>query len=336
MADIVRRPFLHHFRGAPTAHVRHVRKGVVRHEGAGQSFWFRPLTAVLSEIPVDDREIPLLCRARTADFQDVAVQATATFRIANPTVAGQRVDFSLDPATGAWRGRPMDQLAGLITETAQQHALDLIARRPLADALGEGVVAVRDRMAAGLLADERLVATGIEVVGVRVVAIRAEPDVEAALQTPTREQLQQDADRATYERRAVAVERERAIAENEMQSQIELARREEGLVAQRGANARRKAEEAAVAQAIATKAEAERTTALATAQAESTRVVGDAEGAAEAARVAAYRDAGQATLIALAVKDLAANLPKIEHLTLTPDLLTPVLARLATRSDGAP
>ena len=92
----------------------------------------------------------------------------------------------------------------------------------------------------------------------RVVAIRPEPEVEKALQTPTREQVQQDADRATYERRALAVERERAISENEMQSQIELARREEELVGQRGANARRQAEEAAAADRIAIEAEARR------------------------------------------------------------------------------
>ena len=58
-----------------------------------------------------------------------------------------------------------------------------------------------------------------------VIALRPEPEVEKALRTPAREQIQQEADRSTYERRAVAVERERAIAENELQSQIELARR---------------------------------------------------------------------------------------------------------------
>ncbi|CAM5386863.1 hypothetical protein STENM223S_01848 [Streptomyces tendae] len=61
-------------------------------------------------------------------------------------------------------------------------------------------------------------------------------------------------DRATYERRAVAVERERAIAENELASQIELARREEQLVDQRGTNTRREAEEKAAADGVRTEA----------------------------------------------------------------------------------
>ena len=188
--------------------------------------------------------------ARTSDFQDVAVQATVTYRISDPAIAAARLDFSVDPDTGVWRGAPLEQLATLLTETAQQHALDVLARTPLASALVDGVAAVRERVASGLAAEPRLPATGIEVVAVRVVALRPEPEVERALRTPAREQIQQEADRATYERRAVAVERERAIAENELASQIELARREEQLVEQRGTNARREAEENAAADAV--------------------------------------------------------------------------------------
>src|SRR5262249_33212442 len=151
----------------------------------------------------------------------------------DPALASSRVDFSIDPNTGRWRATPLEQLGGLLTESAQQYALDLLARTALPAALVDGGAAVRDRVSTGLVSDQRLVETGIAVIGVRVVAIRPEPEMEKALQTPTREQVQQDADRATYERRALAVERERAISENELQNQIELARREEQLVAQR-------------------------------------------------------------------------------------------------------
>ncbi|GAB7189695.1 SPFH domain-containing protein [Kineococcus sp. NUM-3379] len=330
MADITRYPFLRHLRGTPTTHVRHLRRGRLAHSGTGQSFWFRPLSAVLSEVPVDDRELPLLFHARTADFQDVTVQTTVTFRVADPALAAARVDFSVDPATGRWRGEPLQQLAGLLTEAAQQHALDLLARMPLREVLLTGLSAARERIAAGLTGDARLAQTGIEVVDARVVAVRPTPEVEKALQTPAREQLQQEADRATYERRATAVERERAISENELQSRIELARREEQLVVQRGANNRRTAEEAAAAGAVQTAAEAGRTEVLARAQAAARRVTGEAEAAAEAARTAAYSGASPELLLALAARELAQNLPSIGSLTLSPDLLSPVLARLAT------
>jgi regulator of protease activity HflC (stomatin/prohibitin superfamily) len=328
MADITRYPFTRHLRTGPTSYVRHVRRGRVAHDGAGAAFWFRPLSAVLSEIPIDDRELPLLFHARTSDFQDVTVQATVTFRIVDPTAASSRIDFAIDPGTGRWTSAPLEQLAGMLTESAQQHALDLLARTPLPQALTDGVAAVRDRIAAGLQHDARLAETGIAVLDVRVVAIRPEADVERALQTPTREQIQQEADRATYERRARAVERERAISENELQNQIELARRQEQLVTQQGANDRRQAEEAAAADRIRAEAEAARERELARARAEGTRAMGEAEAAAELVRIDAYRGLDEATLLGLAVKELAANLPQIDNLVLTPDLLAPVLAKL--------
>ncbi|MFF8378460.1 SPFH domain-containing protein [Streptomyces sp. NPDC015661] len=336
MADITRRAGWRHLRSAPTAHIRHQRSGKLVHDGEGLSFWFRPLTAALSEVPVNDRELAMAFHARTADFQDVSVQSTVTYRIGDPGAAATRLDFSIDPDTGAWRGTPLEQLATLLTETAQQHALDVLARTTLAAALVDGVAAVRDRIAAGLAAEPRLPDTGIEVVAVRVVAIRPEPEVERALRTPAREQIQQEADRATYERRAVAVERERAIAENELASKIELARQEERLVEQRGTNARREAEENAAADAVRAEAEAVRKVRLARAEAEAAREVGEARAAAQSAWLRAHAEADPATLRALAVTRAAENLPRIEHLTLSPDVLTGLLAKLGGEGGARP
>ena len=328
MADIARYPLVRHLRGSSTSHVEQVRNGRTVRAGVGASFWFRPLGAVLNEVPVDDRELPLLFHARTSDFQDVTVQATVTYRVTDPTTAAGRIDFSIGPDTGQWRSTPLDQVAGMLTESAQQYAIDLLATADLPTALAWGVGPLRTAVAEGLAGDERLAQTGISVVGVRVVAVRPEPEVEKALRTPTREQVQQQADRATFERRAVAVERERAIGENELQTQIELARREEQLVTQRGANTRREAEEAAAAGSVAAEAAARRTVLSAEAGAESTRLAGAAQGEAEAARVAAYDGVGDAVLLSLAVRELAANLPRIETLVLSPDLVSTALAQL--------
>ncbi|KQS66824.1 SPFH domain-containing protein [Modestobacter sp. Leaf380] len=334
MADIARYPLVRHLRGSATAHVQHVTAGRLRHAGTGASFWFRPLSAVLSEIPVDDRELPLLFHARTADFQDTTVQMTLTFRFADPVLAAGRVDFSIDPDTGRWRGTPLEQVAGLLTESAQQHAIDLLAATPMTVALTGGVRTVRDTVAAGLAADGRLVETGIAVIDVRVVAIRPEPDVERALRTPTREQVQADADAATYSRRAVAVERERAIAENELANQVELARREEELVAQRGVNARREAENAAAAAEVAAESKARRDRAAADVDAERKRVLGEAQGAANTAELAAWVDMPVETVYALALRQMAANLPQVQNLTVTPELLTGLLAKLGAGGSG--
>ena len=331
MADISKLGLVSHFRGTPTGYVVHIRGGKRIHEGTGLSFWFRPLSVVLSEVPVDDRELPMLFHARTLDFQDVTVQATITFRFADPVLVAQRLDFAIDPATGAWRSSPMDQVAHLLTELAQQHALDLLASTSVADVLSTGVRLVRERITTGLADDPRLRDTAIIVLGVRVVAIRPEPDLERALQTPTREHVQQEADRATYERRALAVERERVISENELQSKIELAIREERLVSQHGANERRRATEAAAAHRITAESKAETKRLLAAADAEAIRLNGAAEAETEAAKMAVYAELDPRVLMGLAARELAGHLPQIGAVTISPDVISSALSSLTTR-----
>ncbi|MDI2125328.1 SPFH domain-containing protein [Yinghuangia seranimata] len=330
MVHIQRRPFLSHLRADPTQWVRHQQRGTVVHEGAGIAFWFRPLTAALSEVPVDDREIQVLFHVRTRDFQDATVQGTVTYRITDPGLAATRLDFGVAPATGMWRSTPLDQLASLLTESAQAHAVDALAGLDLTDALTRGLAEVRSRVTAGLTEDARISDSGISVLGVRITSIRAEADLERALQAPARERVQQSADAAGFERRALAVERERAIAENELQNQIELARREEQLVERKGLNERRRAEEAAAAARIQSEAQAERDRLSAATAAENRRLLGAAEAEAHAAHVAAYANADPAVLLALAAQELAERFPEIGQLNITPDLLTGVLGRLSS------
>lgn len=336
MAQLRKLPFVWHVRSGTTDHLVHVRRGRTVHSGTGQAFWFRPLSAALSEVPIDDRELSLLFHARTRDFQDVTVQSTVAYRIAEPDVAARRLDFGLEPDTGRWRARPLDQVAQMLTELAQQYALDLLAGLALAEALATGMTAVRERVSRGLADDERLRQTGIEVVDVRVVALRPESEVERALQTPARELVQQEADRATYERRAIAVERERAISENELQSQIELAVREEQLVSQRGANERRAATEAAVVRRIETEAKAEQTRTMAQARADSTRLVGTAEAEIEASRMAVYAELDRGVLLAVAAREAATHLPDVGTLMLSPDVVSAALSALATSASAPP
>jgi hypothetical protein len=256
----------------------------------------------------------------------------------------------------------------LLTELAQQHALTLIATLELAETLASGTSAVQETITGGLAADERLAETGIGVVGVRVVAVKPEADVERALRTPTRELIQQEADRAGFERRALAVERERAISENELQSKIELAVREEQLVAQEGANSRRRATEQAAAARIsaegdadrariATEGDAERARITMTANAEAARIAAEADADAlrlrsaanvedlratgsaqaenEAAKLAAYAGLDRSVLFALALREFAGQLPEIGTVNLTPDVVTGLLAKLASGPAGA-
>lgn len=335
MADIRHFPFTKHLRSNPTSYILHTRKGRPAHQGPGIAFYFRPLNAAISEVPIAEAELSMLFRARTVDFQEVSVQATVTYRFGDPAVAAERIDFSIDPYRGQWIGKPLEQVGTRITELAQQYAVEHISTVPLVDLLSTGIPVVRTVTATGLAADARLAETSVIVIAVRIVSIRPQPDLEKALETPVREQVQQQADAASYERRAIAVERERTIAENELQSKIELATREQNLVQQEGANAQRRATEEAATARIAAVSAAERDRVRSEAEAARTRELGAARADAETARLASYAGVDPAMLTALAFNAVAEHLPSIGTLNLTPDVLTQALTKLGGTAEPA-
>ena len=328
MAQITKYPIFKHLRAEPTSHVIQYRRGTNVRSGRGLAFWFLPLTAGLSELPADDRDVPILFHGRSQDFQDVTTQGVITWRVTDPELLSTRVDFSINLTTGRWLRDPMDRMAGLLTQLAQQHATDYLNHTPVRDILAEGIDTVRNRIREGLENDPGLMSMGIEVVTIRISSISPTSDVEKALQTPMLEAIQQNADEATFQRRAMAVEKERAIQENELQNRIELARREEALIMQQGKNDQQQTREAAEAALISASAKAQRETLHSTTEAETIRLVETARVDAESARMAIYRDLPSSVLLGLAAKDLAGNLPDIDHLNVTPEVLGPILTNL--------
>ena len=330
MAQIQRFFFLRHLRSEPSSHVLRFRRGRLVRSGRGLAFWFHPLAASIAEVPVDDREQAFLFSGRSEDFQDISVQGTITYRVKDPETLASRIDFGINPKLGVHNRQPLEQLAGLVTQLAQQYALDYIVHTPLRVALQEGIEQIRARIVQGMGASDELAGMGIEVVAVRLAGVAPTSEVEKALQTPTREAIQQQADQATFERRALAVEKERAIAENELQNRIELARREQALIDQEGMNERRKATEHAEAQRIEAEAEAERTRLSSSGQSDSIRLVEAARNQAEREKMEVYRDLPSGVLFGLAAQQLAGSLQSIEHLNLSADALAPLLTSWLT------
>jgi len=349
MAQITRFGIVRHLRSDATAFVLHFEGGALRREGRGLSFFFVPHAASVAEVPSDDREMPFLFHGRSADFQDVAVQGVVTYRVADPRRLAERVDFTIDLSRGLHLHQPLERLQLLLSQLAEQYAWTLVARTPIREVLAEGSERIRERIEQGF-ATAPLAEMGLAVVSVRIGSVRPAPDVEKALEAPARERIQQQADEAAFARRALAVEKERAIQENELKNQIELTKRQEELIAQKGQNARRQAREEAESGRIAAEAKAQRggieaeaevarRRAQAEAEAHATRVRGEAEAAAldlgekvrvgaERARMEAYREVPAGVLYALAAQTFAAKLERIEHLNVGEGTLGPALERL--------
>lgn len=335
MADIRNFVVVRHLRAEPSSHVLCYRRGRLIESGRGLSFWFLPMTASIAEVPVDDRELPLAVRARSTDFQDVTVQGVLTYRVIDAAALAEHVDFSIDTVRGVHLRQPLEKIALYLAQLAQQHATEWIGATPLREVLRDGAAIVRERVHAALSIDEGVRRMGLDLASVRISSIAPTPDLERALEAPMREKIQQEADEAAFGRRALAVEKERAIQENELQSQIELARREEQLIVQRGLNAKRQATEESEAKRIASEAEGQRTRTAAEAQAVSIRAVEGARVEQERARMEISKDVAPIVLAALAARELAGKLTRIDHLHVGGDAITPLLRELAVAGTKA-
>jgi regulator of protease activity HflC (stomatin/prohibitin superfamily) len=266
---------------------------------------------------MDDRQTTLFTQGRSADFQPVVVQGAIDWRVANAELLAGRVDFSIDLSSGQWSKEPLARIDGILAGIAIQAVLNQLATRDVRPLLDEGVEPVRLGIAKALTAANLDTEIGISVADVRVTSVAPSSELERALQTPTVEALQQKADEATYARRALAVDKERAIAENELANRTELARREAELIEREGLNARARAAAEAEAQEVA-----------ATSEAEAIRVVEGAKAETERARIDIYRDIPVHVLMGLAAREFAGQAGSIEHLTITPELGQAIAAAL--------
>lgn len=306
-------------------HVIRYRKGSIRQSGRGLVFWFRPQTASIAELPMDDREMALFVKGRSKDFQSVAVQGTLTWHVADPELLASRVDFSVGLSTGVWQAEPIQRIETRLAGLVNQAALQYLAQAPVRGLLDAGPEPLRHALEAALASDPALIDIGLSVVAIRLTNLAPSSELERALQTPTFEALQQKADEATFERRALAVDKERAIAENELANKTELARREKLLIAEESENARNRATGVAEAQQVEAGAEADRI-----------RTVEGAKAEAEKDRIAIYRDLPPAVLLGLAARELAGKLDTIEHLNVTPDLLASIVGEFRRDAPALP
>jgi len=159
--------------------------------------------------------------------------------------------------------------------------------------------------------DHTLANMGLELVNITITSLTPSSELARALQTPTFEALQQKADEAVFSRRAMAVEKERAIAENELNNEIELATRKKSLIEREDENAR-----------MQTVAKAENRKISANAEAETIRVIDQARVNTERDRMKVFADLEPSVVLALAAQEFAGKLSKIDNLTISPDMLS--------------
>jgi hypothetical protein len=210
---------LRYIKVPPTTWLLQYRHGKVVREGAGLACLYWAPSSSLVAIPTSAMEAPFMFEEVSADFQKVTVQGHLSFRVATPRRLAERLDFTLRPDGRGFAGDDPEKLPRRLVNLVQVLARDALQGTPLRSALSAGeriAKQVRD----ALLREPEVEALGIEVLGLAILAIKPTPDTARALEAETREAILRAADEASYARRNASVEQERAIRQNELDTEI--------------------------------------------------------------------------------------------------------------------
>ena len=194
------------------------KNGKVAKEGRGLSFFYYAPSTSISAVPIGSNNLPFIFSETTRDYQTVTIQGQITYKIGNPKQLADVLDFTVH-ANGTYKKDDTEKLNQTIVNEAQTATSSFIHQLGLKEAIRAAKI-IETKITDGLSSSQAIKLLGIEILSINILAIRATPEMERALETETRESLQQEADQAIYARRNFAVEQERKIKESELNTEI--------------------------------------------------------------------------------------------------------------------
>jgi len=311
-----------------THYALHYQQGKIRREGLGLSFFYYGPSATIVAVPMGSTDAPFAFVESTADFQQATVQGQLTYRVVDPKRLASLLDFRYGPG-GQPLGDGAQKLQERLVKGAQVAARAVTQRMALREVL-TGSTALGAEVEAALKTSESIQSLGVEVLGLAILSIRPTPEMAKAFEAEAREALQRKSDEAIYARRNAAVEQERRIKENEldtdiaveekkrhireaqMAAEIAIEQQRAELIDQRVANERKDAE---------SRAYGLETTVKALDSVDWKKLMMLSSGAAG---VGGF-DARQ--IIAMAFQELAGSAQKIGELNISPDLLQNLIGK---------
>lgn len=311
------------------------KNGKIKKEGKGLSFFYTAYNSTIVAIPMGSNDIQFIFKETTNDYQTITIQGLITYQIENPKALAEFLDFTVD-ANGKLIKEDIEKLHQRMINAAQTATSSYIQSVDLKKAISSALH-IENEITNGLRISEAVQILGVKPLSVNVVAVKPTPEMGKALETTTREALQQEADQAIYQRRNFAVEQERKIKESEMNTEIAVQEKQKQISMKKMEGKflmeenERKLREMKINGEIATEEQRKKLVLL---ESENRKKVAETEKYILEAKLEPYKTMDWKTLfaigkngaspsanIALAFREMAENAEKINQLQITPDLL---------------
>ena len=307
---------IRYLKSSPNIYSMLFRNGRVVQKGTGLSlFFFAPTTTVV-QVTMSSIDVPFMFEETTLDFQDVTIQGQLNYRVSEPEKLAALMNYEVNPQ-GRYISDDPEKLQERLIQIAQVRAHAFAQKSSLAMLLNSAAELGHD-LQIGVQESEVTKMLGIELISLFVLSVKSSPEMAKAMQADAREKLLLKADEAVFARRNTAIELERQIKENELNTERVIAEKQRQV---REANMQADiAIETKKAELVDQQANNQRK--LAAVQAESIKGTLDAmQGTDWKTIMTAFGGVDSKQVMAMAFQQLAENAEKIGRLDISPDLL---------------
>ena len=208
-----------YIKATPSQIIMHYRGGKLRRSGAGLAFFYFSPSSSIVIVPIGSADAPFIFNEISADFQAITIQGQLTYRVQEPQRLASLLNFTVMGSRMQYISEDSQKLPQRLINLLQVLIRAEVQKLPLKDAIHS-----TDEVATVVMSKlgqvNELSALGVEVLGLAIQAIRPVPEMSRALEAEAREELLRRADQAIYDRRNSAVEQERKIKENELNTEI--------------------------------------------------------------------------------------------------------------------
>lgn len=327
-----------HIKFDSMTYVLHFKNGKIKREGRGLSFFYFVPNSSIAAIPMGSNDLPFIFNESTNDYQTVNIQGQISYQISNPKTLADILDFTVND-NGQYKKNDIEKLNQRIINEAQTATSSFIHEIKLKDAI-RSAKSIEEKILEGLRSSQAIAMLGIDILGANILGVQATPEMARALETETREKLQQEADQAIYERRNFAVEQERKIKESELNTEIAVEEKQKQIAEKKmeaevqKADNDRKLREMKLAAEIALENQRKQLIEQKTAN---DKKEAETQGYVIETTLKPYKDIDWKTLtalqnnpdpkfnISLAFRELSENAAKIGNLNISPELLDTLL-----------
>jgi len=322
----------------PTTYVFRYKKGQLKEEGKGLSFFIIKRTASIVAVPLASKDVQFIFSETTNDFQQVTVQGRITYKISDPKKISDVLDFTVN-ADGLRKTKDEEKIEQRLVNEAQTASTSFIQGMPMTQAITNAKL-IQNKIFEGVSNSETVNLLGLQIMGVNVTSVKPTPEMARALETSTREKLQQQADEAIYLRRKFAVEQERIIKETELNTEIAVEEKQKQISEKKMERQRLEEQNNKTIRLMKTEADIEveqKRKILIDIKIENENKLSDSLRYKISSQLEPYKDLDWRIIaalntkssakndIAIAFRELAQNAQNIQNLNITPDLLNSLI-----------